>query len=35
MIAEATQEYINDNELSDDLYDIVRDWFFDKRISRT
>lgn len=29
MIAEATQEYINDNELSDDLYDIVRDWFFD------
>lgn len=24
MIAEATQEYINDNELSDDLYDIVR-----------
>lgn len=29
MIVEATQEYINDNELSDDLYDIVRDWFFD------
>lgn len=29
MIAEATQEYINDNELSNDLYDIVRDWFFE------
>lgn len=29
MIAEATQEYIDDNELSNDLYDIVRDWFFD------
>lgn len=28
-ITEEAQRYINDNELSNDLYDIVRDWFFE------